>query len=530
MQGTDLATPFAPGPSLPSRRSNAFLRLAFPIIIFASSAMLFAAPSRAQDNSQTNDQDVAAASRQERARKDSLQKKSPHVYTEEDLKHAQILTPDDHAQVEAKKISQPAPPTEKSAQPSQQSADANSLPPDAPLGDVARHFRQQKLSQKLQQSAQFHLPVADSPALASPQPPVLAPAKPSAPSSPMPMVLASPNPPVLAPSKPSLPVSPNPAVRPLQPRPQIFSQPIAPHFAPYRPPVKRSPFERPKFFTAEPKPPTPSRPAFAPKPVAPNLPVSEPQRSLRNLPATQPKLSLPARAIVSPALAIPPRPFVAPNLETPVHPIAPIPAVPARHVRAPKLSAPKSPAPELRFASPSRPSVAPQPAAPHYALPIPKRLASPSPALELKLVTPDPTSFVPELTAPPKPSLEFNLANPSRPIAKSNLPVSRQVAPKFKLLAPSRPAAILTAPSNPPLPPGISSSSTVLTIKRGDSLWKLAKQNLGSPLRWRELLSANPSIRNPNLIRAGSQIILPPANSYRATTLSSPPSRSPPAT
>ena len=61
MQGTDLATPFAPGPSLPSRRSNAFLRLAFPLIIFASSAMLFAAPSRAQDNSQTNDQDVAAA-------------------------------------------------------------------------------------------------------------------------------------------------------------------------------------------------------------------------------------------------------------------------------------------------------------------------------------------------------------------------------------------------------------------------------------------------------------------------------------
>jgi len=50
--------------------------------------------------------------------------------------------------------------------------DARSLAPDAPLGDVARRFRKQKESQKLRRSAEFHLPLAEAPALASPKPPV----------------------------------------------------------------------------------------------------------------------------------------------------------------------------------------------------------------------------------------------------------------------------------------------------------------------------------------------------------------------
>jgi nucleoid-associated protein YgaU len=43
----------------------------------------------------------------------------------------------------------------------------------------------------------------------------------------------------------------------------------------------------------------------------------------------------------------------------------------------------------------------------------------------------------------------------------------------------------------------------------GDSLWKIAEQNLGKGLRWRELLSVNPAIRDANQIKAGSQIFLP---------------------
>src|SRR6267378_8493573 len=176
-------------------------------------------------------QDVADAARQERARKESQQKKSKHVYTEEDLKRAQILTPEDRAQIEARKNQT----TPDAGEKPQDALDAKSFSPDVPLGDVARRFRRLKELQKLQQSAEFHLPLADAPVLASP--------------------------------KPMQPVRPH-AFKP--------AAPAAPHFAPYRPPVKRSPFARPRIFTAAPPMIAPSYPPAArlapaqpPGPVAP---------------------------------------------------------------------------------------------------------------------------------------------------------------------------------------------------------------------------------------------------------------------
>src|SRR6266852_4789351 len=162
MLRTDLDTPLLVGPSTAARPLLRSLRLCASGILFIFCAVFGATQCSAQD--------VAEAARQERAQKESKQKKSKHVYTEQDLKHAQILTPEDHAQVEAKK-SQAAP---HSAEKSQEAIDLQSLPSDAPLGDVARGFRKRKQSQKLQQSAEFHLPFADAPALASPKPPVLA--------------------------------------------------------------------------------------------------------------------------------------------------------------------------------------------------------------------------------------------------------------------------------------------------------------------------------------------------------------------
>jgi nucleoid-associated protein YgaU len=342
------------------------LRLSSSTILFASCALLFAA----QCHAQTTDQDVAEAARQERVRKEALQKKSQHVYTEEDLHRAQILTPEDHAQIEARK-NQQAPPAV--AEKSEQAVDAQSLPPDAPLGDVARHFRHQKQSQKLQQTADFHLPFADTPVLASPNPMVL--------PSPEPRLLGSPEPPMLAPSerpvpsspKPPVFVSPKPLLQLLQPRLPNYYKPLAPNFAPYRPLMKRSPFERPKFLVPEPT-----------------------------------------------------------------------------------------------IASPTRPTV------------------------ESKRVVPSRSATLPKLSAPTRP-----LAGP-------------------------------TSPAKPAMAPRSSTQRNVITVKPGDSLWKLAKQNLGSGLRWHELLSANPGILNPNRILAGSQIVLPPANSYHASNRGSHPSRSRP--
>lgn len=299
MARIDLVAPAPMNPTTCVCRSHVSLSFCLPIFLFASCTIFGATQSFGQD--------VAEAAKQERARKESQQKKPKHVYTEEDLKRAQILTPEDRAQVEAKKNQQTPPAAEKSQEP----VDAQSLSPNAPLGDVARRLRGQKQSEKLQRSAEFHLPFADAPVFASPKPPVQ---------------------PLLAPS-----------LKPLAPSSKLLapsSKPSAPRFAPYQPPVKRSPFGRPRAFMAAPS-----------------------------------------------------------------------------------------------------------------------------------------------------------------------------------LIAPSQPPAVHLAPLQPPAPvaPVNSSKGNVVTVQRGDSLWKLAQQNLGKGLRWRELLSANPSITDPNRIVAGSQVVLPATPSSRRT-------------
>ena len=48
-----------------------------------------------------------------------------------------------------------------------------------------------------------------------------------------------------------------------------------------------------------------------------------------------------------------------------------------------------------------------------------------------------------------------------------------------------------------------------VTVRPGDSLWKLAQENLGRGARWQELLAANPGIADPARIEAGTEIVLP---------------------
>ena len=221
MLRTDLDTSASTRLSVVVSPVSGYLRLCFPVILISSCLVFGATRCTAQD--------VAEAARQERTRKESQQKKTKHVYTDQDLKRAQILTPEDRAQVEARK-NQPTPPA---SQKPQEAMDAQSLPADAPLGDVARHFRKQKQAQKVQQSAEFRLPFADAPALASPKPPV----------------------------------------QPLHPS---VSNAAPPRLAPFRPPVRRSPFERPKLLLRAPSHVLPSHPpavrippAHAATPVAP---------------------------------------------------------------------------------------------------------------------------------------------------------------------------------------------------------------------------------------------------------------------
>ncbi len=56
----------------------------------------------------------------------------------------------------------------------------------------------------------------------------------------------------------------------------------------------------------------------------------------------------------------------------------------------------------------------------------------------------------------------------------------------------------------------IKVSTKEYTIKKGDSLWKIAQEQLGSGHRWKYLYELNKNrIKNPNKLKAGQKIIIP---------------------
>src|SRR5260370_26104187 len=158
MQRTDLDTPLLTIPLSTERTSSRFVRLTCSGILIISCTIFGFTQCYAQD--------VAEAARQEKARKDNQQKKPKHVYTDEDLKRAQILTPEDRAELEARKQHQPVPGADAPPEP----VDAQALPADLPLGDVARQYRRMRETLRLEHSAELHLPFVDGPLLARPKP------------------------------------------------------------------------------------------------------------------------------------------------------------------------------------------------------------------------------------------------------------------------------------------------------------------------------------------------------------------------
>jgi nucleoid-associated protein YgaU len=66
-----------------------------------------------------------------------------------------------------------------------------------------------------------------------------------------------------------------------------------------------------------------------------------------------------------------------------------------------------------------------------------------------------------------------------------------------------------TAPSAPPREP----QEKTYTVKKGDSLSKIAKRTYGDPQQWRRIYEANREVigDNPDLIHPGQALKLPPA-------------------
>ncbi|HYL63585.1 MAG TPA: LysM peptidoglycan-binding domain-containing protein [Candidatus Methylomirabilis sp.] len=345
-------------------------------------------------------QDVAAAARQARARKQERKTAKTHVYTNEDLSRAKILTPEDAARLEAKKNDcakkNNCTPTEKS----RESLDASSQKPGTSLGEVARQYRKQKETQKQldalkpEQSEPFHLPSSE-PTLASP----------------------------VLPGRPTM------------------RQPVAP---PIRPGtnahvMRRDPFARVPMHLA--------RPA-----------VPEVRADLRNEISRGAKPATPN--------------FIGSDFFADVRPTF-VQRAHRKFPRAPKFSS--------SFSSPLIPV---QPSAPVV---IPSETFPTAPVDTAPL-----RSFAPRQSA----------AEPAPVAPRKSLTPAETVRP-------SQPRRIL--PTTP------SISQRTINVKRGDSLWKVAQENLGSGSRWPELLAANPWIANRDRIRIGIQLALPVAAAMRAS-------------
>ncbi|HEX8342675.1 MAG TPA: LysM peptidoglycan-binding domain-containing protein [Tepidisphaeraceae bacterium] len=94
------------------------------------------------------------------------------------------------------------------------------------------------------------------------------------------------------------------------------------------------------------------------------------------------------------------------------------------------------------------------------------------------------------------------------------LDVSKSPAPvpsAEPLAAPAQPEAVAyTAPAapEPVAAPAASPAAKTYTVKKGDTLFSIAKTNYGTGKEWQKIASANPGLK-PATLKAGQKINLP---------------------
>ena len=113
----------------------------------------------------------------------------------------------------------------------------------------------------------------------------------------------------------------------------------------------------------------------------------------------------------------------------------------------------------------------------------------------------------PNLSAPAKPAVSLAAPAPRVPAMPTVPPAA---APKLLLPGKPFPARPSLVPPDAPVAPSITHpSGSQIRIQRGDSLWKLARRHLGSGSRWNELLASNPNISDPLRLQPGAMLDVP---------------------
>jgi nucleoid-associated protein YgaU len=535
---------------------------------FLTTPYAIARQAQEQGQQAQDDQDVAKAARQEKARKAAQQKKTEHVYTNDDLKQSEILTGDDRARVEARKQDQNQP----ANKPAMPSFDVENSPAPESLGEIARRVRKETAARAAEEAAKSLKPLFPMNAI---QPTFAIPVEPSEPIAPIVMLPwknsdsktlpkkshTAPAPASTAPgrrdpfsgvatSAPNLAAPQNSPARPL----------VIENAAPHAPAAHVASPSEPALHLAKPStapsvtPTAPARPSITISNATPNA------RAAQVIDGSTPVMHLHKPIIAPPSLSFAPKPM-APTVvrrvaNEPSAPLAPkshitrVPPVPKFAMpslgAAPSLGlaeeSPMAPAAKLHAASSSpakrKLNRSVQPNLPEVTAPstiTPSTLVAPSNPLK-PTFTPSFVAVVPAAhtsrvgIAPAAPKIVLPL--PQMPtllaIAGPAIPtesVEFSAAPVVPSVNPVAPMP--TAPIAPALPIApVVDNTTPVRVRLGDSLWKLARRLLGNGNRWAELLAGNPGISNPNHIVPGTVLTVPasatrhealPANSVAVT-------------
>jgi LysM repeat protein len=438
-------------------------------------ATCLATVSRAQDQ---QDQSVAEASRQERARKQESQKRAKRVYTEEDLKHPNILTPEDRAQIEARRneCSQkndcsPASPQNPSA-----TLDANSETQQVPLGDVARRLRKQKEWQALKpkQSEAFHLPFS-TPALAFP---ILSGRA----------AIRPPAQPVLHPKTPSnvfrrdpfsaVPLRPQ-GRRPEVPRPEVRRTEIQPSVREEIRPEVREDIRASSRENIRPTVHSKSGGHVHPKVRGEILPIVRPNVHPDFGKDVRP--TLPAHGVrIVPALPqISSRPAPLTILIQPMHP-----RVPSMLTQLNTFAKLVAPAATVRRSKP-------------------QSALSPATTATRKTVSVQRGDSLWKLA---QENLGRGQRWPELLAVNPNIVNPNQIGAGAQLNLPSSVAATANSARN-----NSNGAASTIRVRKGDTLWALARTHLGRSSGWPCLAAANPSISDPDRIYENQEVIVPTA-------------------
>jgi nucleoid-associated protein YgaU len=113
-------------------------------------------------------------------------------------------------------------------------------------------------------------------------------------------------------------------------------------------------------------------------------------------------------------------------------------------------------------------------------------------------------SVKPAPTRAPRPHPSSIRPTAHRTIARNSIAISSIASQPISRPTTSHP---LVAPKR-----SVGGQATSIRISSGDTLWQLARKYLGAGTRWHELTSLNPNIQDPHRLQIGAQLVLHPSS------------------